>query len=65
MLSACNTVILIKGMELHYTNLDLWFLGGIRVDVHTGDKNITKFRESWLEVIVEAFTWCVAVHWRW
>lgn len=49
MLSACNTTILIKGMELPYTNLDLWCWGGIRVGVHTGDENVTEVMESWRE----------------
>lgn len=56
-LSACNTTILIKGMEFHYNNLDLWFLGGIRVGVHTGDKNVAKFLGSWHEVMVEVHWW--------
>lgn len=55
-LSACNPTILMKGMEFNYNKLDLWFWGGIRVGVHTGDKNVTKFMASWREVIVEAFT---------
>lgn len=54
-LSACNPTILIKGMEFNYNKLDLWFWGGIRVGVHTGDKNVTKFLASGREVVVEAF----------